>query len=148
MRPTDQSSYILANRLSTSALRFVAFLSSAVCFSWRCCVLCRWHSVNAARVYLHPAVLVATNTALLPEYRCTAHHIEYSAWNIGEGPVRFCCNGNSRRAFCSAYSYHRPSTSRNPHILQARKRFALFRLSVFYGDEQSAPAPVGTHPQR
>ena len=148
MRPTDQSSYILANRLSTSALRFVAFLSSAVCFFLTVLRFFHWHLVNAARVYLHPAVLAATSTALLSEHRCTAHHTEYSAWNTGEGPVRFCCNGNSRRAFCSAYSYHRPSTSRNPHILQARKRFALFRLSVFYGDEQSAPALVGTHPRR
>ena len=31
MRPADQSSYIFANRVSTSALRFSAFFSSAVC---------------------------------------------------------------------------------------------------------------------
>ncbi len=130
IRPAAQSSYIRANKVSTSAFRFSAFFSSAACFflAAACPLSVAFNSCFKSR---------SSSCCTSPDQYCRrrghrhkAHHNGYSAWSIGVCPARTCYNDNGRKACCSACSPHRTATSRNPHILPIRKNLRCTILAL------------------
>jgi hypothetical protein len=143
IRPAAQSSYIRENkacRPRLSASPSASVLRPAA--SLRRPVPCQLAFSRLLHQFpLRHAAPAQTSIADGRGHRRKAHHSGYSAWSIGVCPARTCYNGNGRKAYCSACSPRRTATSRNPHILPARKKSVSYRPCTSCGGLLSAPAP-------
>lgn len=145
MRSATLSLYTLATSLSTSALRFSALLSSAVCFSQSWLFSCLQPSEAVVGAVLRQAVPVFLNVEYGAERRCKMCHSGYSAWYTTLALARSYCNGNSHKESYSDDPLHKPMTSHSQYTLQALRISWSFHLLFFCGVQQCVPRYAQKH---